>query len=517
MTNRNEKEKQGKGGGPITNEAVGAENYGTLSYVIESQHEKGVIWTGSDDGLVYLTRDGGANWQNVTPTGLQECLINAIEISPFDKGTAYIATTRYKFNDHTPGIYKTTDYGKTWTRISNGIPVGAFTRVVREDDTRKDLLFAGTETGLYISWDGGKVWASFQLNLPITPITDLRIHQGNLIAATSGRSFWILDDLSLLRQYKKDISSFAILQPSPAYLVNGSSELDKTDTSFTGLDKFRGVNPATGVVLYYTLPALKDDEILKMEIKDAEGNLVRSFSSKGDSTYKKYDGGPNDEPLLSKSKGLNRFVWDMRYSTMPGVPDVYIESSYRGHKASPGKYTVSILMNEKKVIADATILPNPLYKIDAATYLEYHTMMNTMEHEVTKMHQLINSINAKRTQLEGILHSLSKDEKNTSLKKEGEILVKKMKVWDEDMVQRRSKAYDDVENFENKFTANYMFLINQTESDLPRVNQPNVDRLKELNITWVTLKAKADEIMNKDIPALNKLLWAAGVGAIWEK
>jgi len=514
---RNEKEKQGKGGGPITNEAVGAENYGTLSYVIESPHEKGVIWTGSDDGLVYLTRDGGANWQNVTPTGLQECLINAIEISPFDKGTAYIATTRYKFNDHTPGIYKTTDYGKSWTRISNGIPVGAFTRVVREDDTRKDLLFAGTETGLYISWDGGKVWASFQLNLPITPITDLRIHQGNLIAATSGRSFWILDDLSLLRQYKKDISSFAILQPSPAYLVNGSSELDKTDTSFTGLDKFRGVNPATGVVLYYTLPALKDDEILKMEIKDAEGNLVRSFSSKGDSTYKKYDGAPNDEPLLSKSKGLNRFVWDMRYSTMPGVPDVYIESSYRGHKASPGKYTVSILMNEKKVIADATILPNPLYKIDAATYLEYHTMMNTMEHEVTKMHQLINSINAKRTQLEGILHSLSKDEKNTSLKKEGEILVKKMKVWDEDMVQRRSKAYDDVENFENKFTANYMFLINQTESDLPRVNQPNVDRLKELNITWVTLKAKADEIMNKDIPALNKLLWAAGVGAIWEK
>lgn len=151
---RNEKEKQGKGGGPITNEAVGAENYGTLSYVIESPHEKGVIWTGSDDGLVYLTRDGGANWQNVTPTGLQECLINAIEISPFDKGTAYIATTRYKFNDHTPGIYKTTDYGKTWTRISNGIPVGAFTRVVREDDTRKDLLFAGTESGLYVSWDG---------------------------------------------------------------------------------------------------------------------------------------------------------------------------------------------------------------------------------------------------------------------------------------------------------------------------------------------------------------------------
>ena len=247
------------------------------------------------------------------------------------------------------------------------------------------------------------------------------------------------------------------------------------------------------------------------------GNLVRSFSSKADSTYKKYDGGPNDEPLLSKSKGLNRFVWDMRYSTMPGVPDVYIESSYRGHKASPGKYAVSILINGKKIMADATILSNPLYEIDAPTYKEYHTLMNQMEQEVTKMHQIVNSLNAKRIQLEGILNTLSAEEKYTSLKKEGDVLVKKMKVWDEDMVQRRSKAYDDVENFENKFTANYMFLINQTESDLPRVNQPNVDRLKELNITWATLKAKADEIMNKDIPALNKLLWAAGVGAIWEK
>ena len=152
---RNEKEKQGKGGVPYTNEAVGAENYGTLAYVMESPHEKGVIYTGSDDGLVQLTRDGGTTWTNVTPKGLKECLINAIEVSPFDKTTVYIATTRYKFNDHTPGLYKSTDYGKTWTNINNGIPTGAFTRVVREDNVRKDLLFAGTETGVYVSYNGG--------------------------------------------------------------------------------------------------------------------------------------------------------------------------------------------------------------------------------------------------------------------------------------------------------------------------------------------------------------------------
>ena len=254
---RNLKDKQGKGGGPFTNEAVGAENYGTLAYIAESPHEKGVIWTGSDDGLVQVTRDGGATWKDVTPKGLAECLVNAIEVSPFDKATAYIATTRYKFNDHAPGLYKTTDYGASWTKIDSGIPANAFTRVVREDEVTRDLLFAGTERGLFLSWNGGKDWSPFQLNLPVTPITDLRVHKGQLIAATSGRSFWILDDLSLIRQYTGDATAFALHQPSPAYLANGSSELDAPEEDFTGAHPLRGVNPANGIVLYYQLPELK--------------------------------------------------------------------------------------------------------------------------------------------------------------------------------------------------------------------------------------------------------------------
>ncbi len=512
---RNEKEKQGKPGVPYTNEAVGAENYGTLAYIIESPHEKGVIYTGSDDGYVYLTKDNGAHWQNVTPAGLPECLINAIEISPFDKATAYIATTRYKFNDYIPGLYKTTDYGKTWTKINSGIPDGAFTRVVREDDKRKDLLFAGTETGIYISWNAGKNWEPFQLNMPVTPITDLCIHQGNLIASTSGRSFWILDDLSLIRQYKKDTSSFTIFDPSPAYLVNGSSELDESNPGFTGLHKTRGVNPSTGVVIYYQLPELKDSVPLTMEIKDASGNLVRTYSSKKDSTYKKYDGGPPAEPILSKTKGLNRFVWNMRYATMPGVPDAYIESSYRGHKAIPGKYTVTLKMREQKVSTDAEILANPLYAVDVSTYKEYNSIMSSMENELTTMHKMVNSMNAKREQLGSLLASLT-DEKYEALKMEGTALVKKMKAWDEDLIQRKTKVYDDADNFPAKFTANYLFLINQTESDIPRVNQPSLDRMKELNAEWAMLKNRGVEILEKDVPAFNKKLWDAGVGAIWK-
>lgn len=511
---RNEKEKQGKPGVPYTNEAVGAENYGTLAYVIESPHEKGVIYTGSDDGYVYITKDNGAHWQNVTPAGLQECLINAIEVSPFDKATAYIATTRYKFNDHTPGLYKTTDYGKTWTKISNGIPDGAFTRVVREDDTRRDLLFAGTETGIYISWNGGKNWEPFQLNMPVTPITDLRIHKGNLIAATSGRSFWILDDLSLIRQYKKD-TSFSIFDPSPAYLINGGSELDQSNSEFTGLNTSRGINPSTGIVIYYQLPELKKGDILTMEIKDASGNIVNMFSSKKDSTYKKYDGGPPAEPLLSTTKGLNRFVWNMRYTTMPGVPDAYIESSYRGHKAVPGKYTVTLKAGQQKASTEAVILANPLYPTDAATYKEYNTIMSSMENELTTMHKMVNSLNAKREQMASLLASLS-DTKYAALRVEGDSLVKKMKAWDEDMIQRKTKVYDDADNFPAKFTANYLFLINQTESEIPRVNQPSLDRMKELNAEWSVLKNRGVELLEKSIPAFNKKLWDAGVGAVWK-
>ncbi|HEY0366598.1 MAG TPA: hypothetical protein VGC73_09010, partial [Pyrinomonadaceae bacterium] len=470
-----------------------------------------------------VTRDGGANWKNVTPRGLAECLINAIEVSPHDKATAYIATTRYKFNDHAPGLYKTTDYGNTWTRIDRGITANAFTRVVREDEVRKDLLFAGTELGLFLSWNGGRDWSPFQLNLPVTPITDLRVRKGNLIASTSGRSFWILDDLNVIRQYQKDAASFAIYRPENAYLVNGSSEMDQasapsesSDDESPGADKLRGVNPATGVVVYYQLPELKKTDEISMEIKDAAGSIVRTFSSKVDEKYVKYDGAPKPEPLLPKAKGLNKFVWDMRYATMPGVPMVRIEGSLAGHKAPPGKYVVTVKMGEQTVTTETAILANPLYPTNASVYQEYHQSMWGMENELAAMHRMINSLYEKQKQLESLLGSLPTGDKFSAARKEAEALVKKMKAWDEEMVQRKSKAYDDVENFPNKFTANYLFLINQTESDIPRVNQPSLDRMRQLNTEWVALKARGSEILDKDVPALNKRMWELGLGAIWK-
>ncbi len=514
---RNEKEKQGKGGGPYTNEAVGAENYGTIAYIVESPHEKGVFWTGSDDGWVHLTTDGGKNWRNVTPPGLAECLVNAIEISPHDKGTAYIATTRYKFNDHSPGIYKTTDYGKTWTKITSGIAGNAFTRVVREDPVRRDLLFAGTELGLYLSWNGGKEWSPFQLNLPVTPITDLRIHQGDLIAATSGRSFWILDDLGLLRQFRKEPNELTLFQPEAAYLAPGSSELDHTDAEFTGAEVRAGVNPANGIVFYYHVPDDKVSDSLVLEITDADGQTVRTFSSRPDSTYKKWDGGPPEEPVLDAGPGLHRFVWDMRYPTMTGIEGVYIEAGYRGHKAIPGSYTAVLKRGDQTVRTTAQILPNPLYPVDQDTYRAYHEMMFDMEEKVREMHHWVDHLFVMRQRLEQLLSTLPDEPGFADIQQQGVDLIQKMKIWDEEMVQRKSKAYDDVENFPNRFTADYLFLINLSESLIPRVNPSSLDLKKEMDAEWFDRKERAAAMLIREIPAFNQRLWAAGIGAIWEE
>ena len=383
----NEKEKQGKGGGPYTNEAVGAENYGTLSYVTESPHEQGVIWTATDDGVLQITKNGGTTWEIVTPKNLPETLINSIEVSPHDKATAYIATTRYKFNDYTPAIYKTTNYGKSWVNISSGIPSGAYTRVVREDTQRKNLLFAGTELGMYISWNGGKIWKPFQLNLPITPISDLKISHNDLTIATMGRSFWVLDDLGLLRQFEGNKTTFKLLTPEGAIIGNWSSQLNYSSENFSGADDSEGVNPANGVVFYYYIPDNLKTKELSLEIKDEDGNVVRTISSRANPNYQRYPGGPSPEPILSNKVGLNRFVWDMRHQSLPGIPTAYIEGSYRGHKAMPNLYSASLKQEDKLSEVLFSILPNPLYNITKEEYLETHKFKLITEANLTRYAQ----------------------------------------------------------------------------------------------------------------------------------
>ena len=507
---RDQDDKQGKGGGPYTNEAVGAENYGTIAYMIESPHEKGVFYTGSDDGLVHVTKDGGGSWQNVTPKGLAECLVNAIEVSPHDPGTVYIATTRYKFNDHTPAIYKSTNYGQSWTNISSGIPQGSFTRVVREDKDRKGLLYAGTEKGMYVSWNDGAKWEPLQLNLPKTPILDLMVHQGDLIVATSGRSFWILDDLGTLKQFENPKEQAFLYTPEAAYNGFWGSALSRSSSSFKGSQNFTGVNPANGMVMYYELPKLADSVSISLEIRDKKGKLVSSFSSKKDKSYKRWDGGPPPAPVLSKKEGLNRFVWNMGHAIMPGVSNTYIEGNYRGHRASPGDYVLKLKVGEKMLETSGTIVEVPSYETKPGQYEAFDTFMDDAEDKLTTMHNMVNTLFKAQKQLKAVLDKVEDKE----LKKEGQELVEALDAWDKDMVQRKSKAYDDVENFPNKFTAEYLFLINASDSSIPRVNQASMDRKAELDQQWTGLKNRGNGFINSKLPAYNKKLWEAGIGAV---
>ncbi|WP_350293674.1 glycosyl hydrolase [uncultured Croceitalea sp.] len=503
--------KQGNGGGPYTNEAVGAENYGTLAYVLESPHEAGVFYTGSDDGYVHITKDNGASWQNITPKNLGETLVNAIEVSPHDKGTVYIATTKYKFNDHTPALYKSTDYGKTWENISSGIPYGAFTRVIREDVNRKNLLYAGTEKGLYLSWNGGKTWKSFQLNLPKTPITDIKIHKGDLIVATSGRAFWILDDLALLSQYNPKQENLKFYKPKDAMNGTWYSPMSGNTDKFDGTNTLSGVNPANGMVLYYELPKVADSVTITMDILDKNGAVVRSFSSKKDPNYKPHNGGgPRPAPLLSKKEGLNRFIWDMKTPILPGIPGTYIESAFSGHRVPPGEYEIRLKVGDKTISTKGKINAVPTYKTTPDQYAEYHAFLTDAEANLVAMLNTVNALYKVQQQLKEVLNNVE----DNVLKSEGQKLMAELDAWDKEMIQRKSQAYDDVENFPNKFSAEYLFLIDATNSAIPRVNQPSKDRKKELDAQWDVLKSKAEVLKSKAISEYNKKLWDAGIGAI---
>lgn len=514
---RNDESKLGISGVPYTNEGAGGENYGTLSYVKDSPNEKGVIWTGSDDGLVHVTRDGGKTWTNVTPAGLQECLINSIEVSPHDNATAYIATTRYKFNDFTPGIYKTTDYGKSWVKINDGIPYGAFTRVVREDDVRKDLLYAGTETGFYVSYNGGKNWSACQLNLPVVAITDLMIRQGDLVASTQGRAFWIFDDLSIFRQYDASAKGFQLFRPEDAIRVSGFSPMDApaNDNEEKGPSAPMGTNGPTGVVMYYMLPEKVDSAAsLTLQIKDGQGAVVHVYTSEPDKKFVSFPGGPGPDPTLSKKGGLNRFVWNMRYPSVEGAPNVYIEGSYRGHKASPGVYTAIMKYGAEEKTTTFSILPNPGIQATAADYQESHEFLSKVEAGITEIHRAVNQLKEAKRQTEDLIKVLEGDAPRKEIKDAAEALVKKISAWDEKVVQRKSESNDDIINFVNKISADYIFLKGESDSNTPMVSQGAREQLDALNSLWRSYKAEFDEMVQKDIVNLNTLCKQKGVDKV---
>ncbi|MDH5381245.1 MAG: glycosyl hydrolase, partial [Cyclobacteriaceae bacterium] len=440
---RNDKSKQVQGGAPFTNEGAGGENYNTILYMALSPHKKGTIWVGSDDGLLNMTENDGETWAKINIPGLQETMINSIEVSPHDDNTVYVVSTRYKLNDYSPMVHKTTDKGKTWTKIIDGIGKYDFIRVVREDKKVKGLLYAGAETGLYVSVNGGGNWTKVQLNLPVVPINDLIIQDNDLVAATAGRAFWILDDLSAFQQSKGMFSeNIKLYTPKPNYRV-----------SFGGRPRSsEGQNPSIMAFDYY-LPLDKDSSELILEIYNQAGDLIRTYSSEKDPNAKPFPGGPQPEPVLGKNKGINRFVWDMRVETLPAVPGVFIMGNYSGYMVSPGKYTAKLKREDYVSEAVFELLPDPRLDYAQSQYLELETFLKTIQEQIVDIHVSVTKIRSVKDQVNAYAKWYKEETKADTLISLGKTILEKVEKWENTLIQPKQKTFQDVINFPNQLSA----------------------------------------------------------------
>jgi photosystem II stability/assembly factor-like uncharacterized protein len=505
---RNDKAKQEDGGGPYTNEGAGGEVYNTLAYIAVSPHKEGVLYTGSDCGLVHLTQDDGKTWTNITPKELDECLINSIEVSSHDPATAYIVATKYKFNDFTPLIFVTKDFGKTWRKITQGIDNESFARVVREDPKHKGLLYCGTELGFYISYNQGENWQKLQLNLPIVPINDLIIHDNDLIAATAGRAFWILDDLAVLQQSEnlQNESKAKIYQPKNTVRFDAQTPPEP----IPGL----GQNPMNGVILDYFLPKDMDSSKVVLQILDNQGNIIRNYDNQKDKSYVKYEGGPAEKPVIPAKKGINRFAWDMRKEGVAAISKVFVNGDYRGSLVAPNTYKVRLIAEKDTSMAEATIIADPRLKATKSDFEAQQTMLNTIESQVQDIHSSVNRMRKVKSQIESIT-TLLKDNKNmTALLDTGKAVLKKIMLWEENLISTKQETFQDVVNFGNRLNAEFLDLKTRVDVHDPRPTTGAVTRLSDLTKEWEMHKAALNKLINIDVAIFNEMYKQMAIPAL---
>jgi photosystem II stability/assembly factor-like uncharacterized protein len=506
---RNDASKQGPGGAPITNEGAGGENYNTLSYVIESVHEKGVIYTGSDCGLVHITKDGGKTWQNITPAGLPESLIQSIEVSPHAKGTAFIAATRYKFNDYSNMSFKTTDYGKTWTKIDAGVEKDDFIKVIREDRKVKDLLYAGAERGFYVSFNGGTNWQKLQLNLPIVPVTDITFAENDLVISTAGRAFWILDDISALQQSKGDFVGLQVFAPKPTYKYEGYTP------SWMDVPPGIGKNPMPGVILDYYLPEAADSLELKLEILDASGKVIRTYSSIRDEEFKPFPGGPAPAQVIPAKKGINRFAWDFRGETLLAIPNAFVYGDYSGHRRAPGKYKARLTFKGAVAETDIDLRQDPnLKNISAQDWAAQQALLENAAKSLTEIHQSVIDMRKVKSQIEHHNSLLKDKEEAKALYQAGQDLIQKLVDWEAKLVETRQKSFQDVINFPSQLNAQYFDLRAAVDVHDPRLTAGAKQRLQDLDKEWAGYKTAMNQLIEKDIVEYNQKFKAQNLPAV---
>lgn len=501
---KNEKDKHGPGGGPYTNEAAGGENYNTLTALVESQHKEGVLYAGSDDGLIHITKNGGATWQNITPKEIQDGIINSIDISEYDPGTAYIVVMRYKSMDLNSYIFKTNDYGQSWTKIVNGLndPNG-FARVVRADKKRKGLLYAGTETGLYVSNDDGAFWQRLNLNFPVVAINDLMIQDNDLVAATSGRGFWILDDLGALQNMDSDDKNIKIFKPKDTYRFFGGQ------SKAVG----QGQNPKSGVTFDYYLGKDADTLLLKVDILQ-DSKIIRTFTNKKPKEFKSWPGGPSIPQILPSKKGYNRFTWDFQREAIPSINNVFVFGGHAGSTVAPGNYTLRLTVEKETAETEVIVLPNPAIKSNPEDFNEQQKMLVTIDDILIDMHSSVNQMRSAKNQLNHYAKLLKDKEDSKSLLEKGKALLKRINSWEENLIQAKQKTFQDVINFNNKLNAQLIQLKSYIDQANPKVTKGAKERYIDLIKDWEVYKKERDSIMNSDMNAYNDLYKSLNIPAL---
>ena len=496
---RNDSTHLGLMGGPFTNEAAGGETYHTLMTLAESPHNDKVIWAGADDGYVHVTQDGGQHWQNVSPG--PEGIINSIEVSPHSANTVYLTMMRYKFNDFKPYIYVSSSNGQSWQLITNGIPEGAYARVVREDPDRKGLLYAGTERGIYVSFDAGVSWSKFQQNLPMVPITDLIVHQQDLVAATHGRAFWILDDLTPLHQLSTEVanSSIFLYKPKDAINTYGFSPPPQPEL---------GTNPYQGAVIKYYLKDIEARASLEIKIDILNGEkVIRTFNNKTE----------NKSGLITSVKGMNVLKWDLTVDpikTSQGVMPAMMTGELQGYHVAPGTYEVRLSVKDFTQSQLLVVLKDPRDEATLEQINQKTIIISIIYAEINNLYRTLDGLQEVRDQIKTMTNRMPED---NEIQETGDLINESIEMVESDLISPDQKTFQDIINYRNKLDLQLYNLMQTIDNNQPPLTNGESKLYMELINEWKEVKSAAEKIMLQDISGFNQLLREKGVEYIAPK
>ena len=510
---RNEEDKQGPGAGPYTNENI--EVYNTIFAFEESPHDAATLWAGTDDGLVHITRDGGETWDDVTPRGVGRGLVNAIDVSPHDPAVAYVTVMKYKEGDNEPYVYRTANYGRSWREIGGGLPREHFARVVREDLGREGLLFAGMERGIYVSFDAGDEWRPLQLNVPIVPITDLMVRRGDLVLATQGRGFWVVDDIAPLRQYVADQESTVHLyEPRAAYRLTPTRGSNGAGQSFAP-------SAPNGAVIYYSLPEELDlDEAsVKLEILDDDGNVIRTLETDADTGNE--GGGDGVAYALPAEKGINRALWDLRRKATPEIDYQFLfgaargAKSFSGHTVGPGTYGLRLTSGDTVLESNVEIRWDPTNDYDDAALRDQQQMLSTLYGMLDGLYQRINAMLAIKEQVE-LRKSLAEKAGDTAQADAATALLDALSDWQNSVSTPQRTNNQDVLNFAARLDAFLANLYGQVDGAVLGVTEGQRDRFADLEPQWREAMAAWDQLVDDEVATYIRQAGPAVVVPDWE-